>query len=249
MSEPARQELARVTGEVVHVGAASLMDVIGRAAADPNTDVDKLERMLGLYERITAREAEQAYHDAMNACQAAMDPIRTDAHNPQTKSRYASYPALDRACRPIYTQHGFSLSFGTGEGAQQDYVRVVCRVAHRAGHKETHHVDMPADGKGAKGGDVMTKTHATGSALSYGQRYLLKLIFNISVGDDDGNGASKPVVRITADQARRINDLIRETNANRDLLLKYVGVGSVEEIPQRDFQGVISKLEAKRGAK
>jgi hypothetical protein len=51
---------------------------------------------------------------------------------------------------------------------------------------------MPADGKGAKGGDVMTKTHATGAAVSYGQRYLLKMIFNLAVGevDDDGNGAS-----------------------------------------------------------
>lgn len=44
---------------------------------------------------------------------------------------------------------------------------------------------MPADGKGAKGGDVMTKTHAAGSAMSYGQRYLLKMIFNLAVGDDD----------------------------------------------------------------
>jgi hypothetical protein len=249
MSEPARTEVARVTGEVVHVGASSLMDVIGRAAADPNTNVDKLERMLGMYERITAREAEQAYHDAMNACQAEMDPIRTDAHNPQTKSRYASYPALDRACRPIYTRHGFSLSYGTADGAPQDWVRVVCRIAHRGGHKEIEHVDMPADGKGAKGGDVMTKTHATGSALSYGQRYLLKLIFNISVGDDDGNRASRPVHFVTATQARQINDLIRETSANRDLLLKYVGANSVEEIPASEFQGVVRKLEAKRGAK
>ena len=49
---------------------------------------------------------------------------------------------------------------------------------------------MPADGKGAKGGDVMTKTHATGSAMTYGQRYLVKMIFNIAVGaDDDGRAA------------------------------------------------------------
>jgi hypothetical protein len=53
---------------------------------------------------------------------------------------------------------------------------------------------MPADGKGAKGGDVMTRTHATGSALSYGMRYLLKMIFNVAVGedDDDGNDADEP---------------------------------------------------------
>jgi ribosomal protein L37AE/L43A len=51
---------------------------------------------------------------------------------------------------------------------------------------------MPADGKGAKGNDVMTKTHAAGAAGSYGARYLLKGIFNVAIGenDDDGNGAT-----------------------------------------------------------
>jgi hypothetical protein len=49
---------------------------------------------------------------------------------------------------------------------------------------------MPADGKGARGNDVMTKTHATGAAITYGKRYLLGMIFNLAVTrDDDGNGA------------------------------------------------------------
>jgi hypothetical protein len=47
---------------------------------------------------------------------------------------------------------------------------------------------MPSDGKGAKGGDVMTKTHATGAASQYGMRYLLKMIFNVAIGEDDNDG-------------------------------------------------------------
>lgn len=94
--------------------------------------------------------------------------------------------------RPIYTKHGFGLSFDTGEGAPDLYVRVVCYVTHTGGHARTYHADIPADGKGAKGGDVMTRTHAVGAAMSYGMRYLLKMIFNVAVGedDDDGNSAS-----------------------------------------------------------
>ena len=177
------------TGEIIPADATSIMTVIDRAASDPKTDVEKLTGLLNLYERITARSAEQAFHDAMNAAQEELRPVAADASNPQTKSKYASYPALDHAVRPLYSRHGFSLSFNTADGAPPDYVRVVCRVAHREGHKEIYHVDMPADGKGAKGGDVMTKTHAVGAAMSYGQRYLLKLIFNMAVGeDDDGNG-------------------------------------------------------------
>jgi hypothetical protein len=54
----------------------------------------------------------------------------------------------------------------------QNCVRVVCYVAAH-GHERKHHIDLPADGKGAKGGDVMTKTHATMSAITYGRTLAL----------------------------------------------------------------------------
>jgi hypothetical protein len=168
------------------------MALFERLARDPNTSVEKIEGLMALWERAEARRAEGAFNSAMSAAQKEMRPVAADATNPQTRSRYASYEALDRAVRPIYTGHGFGLSFDTGDGAPAEHVRVLCYVTHSGGHARTYHVDMPADGKGAKGGDVMTKTHAAGSAMSYGQRYLLKLIFNIAVGDDDdGNRAGR----------------------------------------------------------
>ncbi len=175
------------------------MAMFERLACDPNASVDKIERLMAMVERADAKRAEGAFNGAMSEAQAAMRPVATDASNPQTRSRYASYAAIDRALRPIYTLHGFGLSFDTGVDQPVDYVRVLCYVSHQAGHSRTYHVDMPADGKGAKGGDVMTRTHAAGSALSYGMRYLLKMIFNVAVGesDDDGNTATvkaKPVV-------------------------------------------------------
>lgn len=168
-----------------------MITMIERAARDPAIDINKLERLIALQEKAQERGAEQAFNAAMSDAQGEMTSVAVDSNNPQTKSRYASYFALDKALRPIYSKHGFALSFGTGEIPQESYVRVLCYASHRGGFTRTYHIDMPADGKGAKGGDVMTKTHATGSAMSYGQRYLLKMIFNISVGsDDDGNAAS-----------------------------------------------------------
>jgi len=163
-----------------------------RLASAPNVDVDKLERLMGLYERMQARSAEEQFNAAMSAAQTDMRPVAADADNPQTRSRYASYAALDRSLRSIYTKHGFGLSFDTGEAPQPDCVRVLCYVTHGGGHARTYHVDMPADGKGAKGGDVMTKTHAAGAAMSYGMRYLLKMIFNVAVGEDDRDGNDPP---------------------------------------------------------
>lgn len=167
-----------------------------RLASNPNTSVEALERLMALWERGEAKKAELAFNAAMSTAQKQMRPVAVDATNPQTRSKYASYEALDRALRPIYTEHGFGLSFDTADSPLAEHVRVVCHVTHEGGHSSLRHLDMPADGKGAKGGDVMTKTHAVGSALSYGMRYLLKMIFNVAVGehDDDGNAAGKTVV-------------------------------------------------------
>ena len=168
-----------------------LLRVIERAAGDPKVDMEKLERLMQMKERMEARQSQVSYDTAMADAQEAMKAIKADATNPQTRSQYATYAALDHAVRPIYSRHGFALSFNTGEAAKPDELRVLCTVSHRGGHRQEYKLDMPADGKGAKGGDVMTRTHATGAAASYGQRYLLKLIFNLAVGDidDDGNGA------------------------------------------------------------
>lgn len=174
-----------------HFVGSGIVSMFERMACDPNASVEKIERLMALWERSESKRAESLFNAAMSAAQAEMKAVAADAHNPHTHSRYASYAALDRALRPIYTKHGFALSFNTGEAPQTDYVRVLCDVTHLGGFAKPYKADMPADGKGAKQGDVMTKTHATGSAMSYGMRYLLKMIFNIAVGedDDDGNAA------------------------------------------------------------
>lgn len=229
------------------VQASSMMEVISRAAADPKTDVEKLERLMAMAERVEARSAEQAFSAAMTKAQGEMGRVSADATNPQTRSNYASYAALDRAVRPIYTQHGFALSFDTAPDAGPDMVRVLCHVSHSGGHSRTYQIDMPADGKGAKGGDVMTKTHAVGAAMSYGSRYLLKLIFNIAVGedDDDGNSAStNPDGPISADQLVTIQEVIERTNSDPEKICKAFKLAALKDITKRQMPRIIEALNS-----
>ena len=195
--------------------SAALMQIISRAASDPSVDIDKMERLFKMHEAIVARDAEKAFNVAMSDVQAKSRRVATDSTNPNTHSDYASYAALDRALRPLYTESGFSLSFGTGDSSAET-VLILCRVSHSAGHSRDFQILMPADGKGAKGGDVMTKTHATGAATQYGMRYLLKMIFNIAIGfDDDGNAASGGGMdsSVLADFEAAIEALVDEVGA------------------------------------
>jgi hypothetical protein len=226
--------------------STSLLQVIERAARDPNVDIDKMERLLSMQQTIVAREAEAQFNAALVRCQVDMRPIAADADNPQTRSRYASYHQLDKALRPIYTKYGFALSFDEADCPKPDYVRVVCYVSHASGFTRSYHRDMPADGKGAKGGDVMTKTHAAGAAQAYGMRYLVKAIFNVSVGEDrDGNDAPT----ITEKQAADLQALITEHGGNLGKLLKYLKLSRLEEIPAANYNWVVEEVRRLAGLK
>jgi hypothetical protein len=152
--------------------------------------IDVIKELVAMEKDAQARSAEIEFNEAMNAVQMEIGRVAPDLTNSQTRSKYASYAAIDKVIRPIYTRHGFSLSF-TDEPLDPalEMVRIVGFLSHRAGHTRKYLKDMPADGKGAKGGDVMTKTHARGAADAYAKRYMVKDIFNVAVGEEDTDGA------------------------------------------------------------
>lgn len=241
-----KNEVTKVEEASPPAAAGDLISIIERMALNPSVNVETIERMMAMRERMEAQQNEREFNAKMALAQAEMRPVAADASNPQTKSKYASYPALDRALRPVYTKVGFALSFNTDPGAPENYVRVLCDVTN-CGHTRRYQIDMPADGKGAKGGDVMTKTHATGSAVSYGMRYLLKMVFNIAVGeaDDDGNAAGTGAT-ITEAQAAQIQSAIVDTGSDIQRFCRYFKIESVGALPAKRFDEALSMLDAKK---
>ena len=226
----------------------SLLHVLGRAMSDPTIDVEKVERYAALYERAIAREDEIAFNEAMKAAQSEMRHVAANANNLQTKSKYATYDALDAKVRPIYAKHGFSLSFYTGEGAPEGHIRVQCKVS-RGGHTERPYIDMPADGKGAKGGDVMTKTHATGAGITYGRRYLLCMIFNLVIGEDDDGNAAGSGDKISLQQVQELIALCEEVAADKEAFCRYFKIEAFPDLAAKDFNRAVAALNKKRNAK
>jgi len=248
------QEVAEVNSQsvvthepVVLTESAAMMAVIERAAMNPDVDVSKMERLYEMKEKIDAKQAESAFNVAMNKAQSEMGRISADCTNDQTKSNYASYAQLDKALRPIYTTHGFSLSFDTGEvvvEGEERTIPVYCFVSHEAGHTRKYHVDMDASGKGAKGAAVMTKTHASGAAMTYGMRYLLKLIFNVAIGEDDNDGNTYET--ISTEDAFRLDTEARAAHVDVPKFLKYFNVPSFDALPLQQLENAEKAIEAKR---
>jgi hypothetical protein len=172
---------------------AGLPSIIERAAADPTFDLDKLQRLLDMREAEEIRAADKAFSQALTAAESEMETINTNARNDQTRSKYATFAQVDREVRPIYTKHGFAISFTSERTGLPGSILVVGTLSHRAGASRRYEVPMPITTQGFKGQAMMTETHATMAAITYGRRNLEVMMFNLQIGDDvDGNAPRPP---------------------------------------------------------
>lgn len=224
-------------------GMVAMME---RLALNPDLPVEKLEKLLDMQLRIRAMEAETAFNASMTAAQSEMRRVSADANNPQTNSKYASYGQLDRALRPIYTKHGFSVSFDEGPAPTPDVVLALAYVSHAGGHTRTYRKTMPIVTTGIKGNAMMTATHGAASAGSYAKRYLLKDIFNVAIGEDDTDGNAEPLERISEKQIADLDALIEDVGADKAAFLKYIKADKLADIPTRAYSTCVKALEAKR---
>lgn len=184
----AKNQVARVERMPALPENPTTMQVIAMASRDEKVDIDKFKALTAMKREDDQILAKLAFDRALTRAQTDMEPVVKDARGDK-QIKYASYAAIDAMVRPIYLRCGFNISYDTGDPPSPDMVRVIAYVTHNKGHTRPYKFDMPADGKGAKGGDVLTRTHAAGSAATYGRRYLLSMIFNIVIVDDDGKAA------------------------------------------------------------
>lgn len=231
-----------------HLQMTPLDALIERASRDTSIDIERMKELILLRNQERDEARRQAFYQDLSAAQSEMRTIGVDKDNSQTRSKYASYDTIYRKLKPIYTKHHFALTFNTEESGKDGTVKIICEVTHNAGHIKEYSIEMPSDGKGAKGGDVMTKTHATGAAITYGKRYLLNMIFNVSTGDeddDDGNLTGQDLSPINAEQAKELTALI-EASVGTKRFLEVMNLEKIGNLPARDFEKVKKSLENKK---
>jgi hypothetical protein len=177
------------------------------------TDVVALGKMMDMAEHWKKMQAIEAFAAAMVRCQQRLPAIVRDAINKNTRSRYPKLETVNAAIVPVYTEEGFSVSFTEGQASLPGKIRIVAEVTHELGHVKSYWRDLTPDlGKGPQGGQLaMTPIQAEGSTDSYGRRYLLYLVFNLTVADEDNDGSAESGGELlTSTQIESMNELISE---------------------------------------
>lgn len=223
--------------------AAALLQMIAAASRDPQVEIEKMQRLLDMRERIMRHEAETAFNRDMLAAQEDMKPIVRDAINRQQGSRYALLETIDRAIRPVYTSRGFCMTFNTAEPRAVGAVRMLCDVRHIGGHVQRYELEGALDITGDKGTPNKSSIKATGSTNSYLRRYLTVMVWNVQLTneDDDANGADA----LSAQQVSNVTDMLNACDIKGERLarfLEFAGAASVEEIIQARYADVMTKL-------
>jgi ERF superfamily protein len=222
-------------------------------AAILRTDCDPAERkeLYEFYRQIKADEAKDAFSQAMKTAQDGMDPVRRDAMNTHTSSKYARLETIDLQCRPIYARNGFSLSFGSKFNEDKGELTVTCKCRHIGGHTEDYELSGGLDGAGAKGSSNKTPIQAVGSTITYLKRYLTCMIFNIQLinEDNDGNGRRAVDPKITQAQADTLSTLLedaghRTPETRRKFYMWIANVEQLADIPSQSFDKAVAALEA-----
>lgn len=188
--DPRRSPSASTDISAQSSDAASIMSVIIQVATNPNVDVGNMERLMQMHERHVDRQASVAFSIAMVSAQKRIKPVTRNALNKHTASTYARLEDIDREISPIFTEEGFSLSFGTADSRLPGHLRVTCECMHAGGHTKLYQLDLPIDAAGSGGKTNKTGVQANGSTISYGRRYLTQMIFNVTTTDDDDDGNS-----------------------------------------------------------
>jgi hypothetical protein len=229
----------------------SLLNFVAMAVKDSAIDVTKLEVLLRMQREILADDAKLQFNRAMSAAQGEMQPVLRDAKNDQTNSKYARLETIDAAMRPVYTRHGFSLSFNS-EPIDGPNVRIACEVAHMAGHSKTYHLEAALDTAGPQGKANKTPLHGLGSSVSYLRRYLTCMIFHIVLmnEDNDGNRLRPDTGLITHAQRMDLKGLMRETHTLEakflSVMFPTLALREIEEAPAVDFARLKNALISKR---
>lgn len=248
LDEPSREITAASTE-----GQAQTLQVLMQTALDKGADADTMERLLAMSERIQDRQAKQEFWAAFHEARAEMPPIKSRGWNDSTKSAFPFLEDIKAKIEPICHKWGFSMMMSSDVSPLEGHTRLVMTLAHIGGHTETRHADIPLDSTGMKGTQNKTNVHATGSAFTYGERYLIKLVWNLTImknpADDDGNAAGEiPESVITEDQALTLETMGNDAGVNWDKFLEYFKVTKVENLSVRQYPMAVKMIEAK-GAK
>jgi len=222
-----------------------------KIALEGGADVALIEKIIDFQQDLNRTEAVQAFNTAMVSFKKSAPEIIKNAPVDYTTSEGSKiaydYATLDNVCRAIddsLAEVGVSYRWKTGRTNENDVV-VTCVLFHEGGHSVDTSLFAAPDGSGHK-----NPVQAISSTVSYLERYTLLAVTGVAVAGLDSDSNSLKVNTISGQQASNIIQLISDVGLTRKKFFKFcegwLNVSKIEDIPESEFDAVLSALESKK---
>lgn len=209
-------------GAVAAYSSNDILAMVVAAAKDPTIDADKMRAMATLAMDMQKHQLEmdkiqrqEQFNRDLNAAIDAMPVITKtgrilipgkNGEHDRVQGTYARFEDLNRIVKPILQRNNLTISFTPGGSDTRVTIGTVIRHANGI-VKEYEPLPLPFETSGSK-----NNVQGVGSSISYGKRYAMCAVLNITVEaeDDDGSGG----VRVMPEE--RSNLIIEEATGASD---------------------------------
>lgn len=161
-------------------------------AVQQNLDIEKLEKLMELQERWEKNQARKDFFAAISQFQYDCPPLKKNKvvdfelrNGGRKKYRYAPLGEIAETIKKPMKDNGLSHRWEIGN--ENGELVCSCIISHVSGHSETTTMRAGKDESGNK-----NHIQASGSTVTYLQRYSLIAALGLSTADDDDDANSLP---------------------------------------------------------
>ena len=147
-----------------------------------NVNVEVMEKLFSLREKVKAEAAKEAFVSAMAKFQAACPVIKKDTpvKSKDGTLRY-KYAKLDSIVSQVKKPLGDNdLFYSFKEEKDKDMATAICTITHKLGHFEISTFQVPIGKE-----DFMTDAQKYGARMTFAKRYAFCNALGILTGDED----------------------------------------------------------------
>jgi hypothetical protein len=209
-------------------------------------NVAALESLVGLYDRMQAKDAEREFNAAFAKLQSELASVNATRTVPNKdgspRYRFAPFEDIMAEVQPKLVANGFSVSFNS---RIQDGGRIVsiCTLRHVGGFSQSNEFAVRIGG----GPPGATETQADGAAKTYAKRGALCDCLNIVVEhDDDARMIGQPIGKALAED---LEARVKAVGSDVETFLKYAGASKFEDISDEKWETLDAMLKRKESAK
>lgn len=219
---------------------AMLTGVIQSGVTKDN--VEAIERLCGLYERMEAKSSEKAFAAALKATQNEMPVIVASSVIPN-RGKYERFEDLMHVVGPILARNGFSVTFDNSWN--ENRVTETCSLSHEGGHTRKNSFTCRVGGK------ADSDTQADCKAATTAKRNALMNALNIVIRQDcmaEEDDAKNIGEYVTEQEARELRMRAEQCGADIKRFLDLFQAESFTRIPSNRLAEAQRQLAKKERA-